>query len=251
LREIIGSPGKAQALVLALLVSNEPAIRERQLAMLAKSIGPANLSVLERMLPIAQSLAPMLRLPALQQLFPALRRTTAIQRKALARLASDLIHADARIDVFEFCLAKLLEILLNDELGARAPHGTLSLEDTESEISVLFATLSQLGSPDERAARMAYEAGMSTVLPMHRPAFAPIENWAKELGEALPRLEQLHPFAKKVVIEGLVKTISNDEVLTEEESELLRTVCALLHCPLPPLLPTIAGDAAPPDTDPA
>jgi Zn-dependent protease with chaperone function len=251
LREIVGSPGKAQALVLALLVSSEPAIRERQLAMLAKSVGPANLSVLERMLPVAQSLAPMLRLPALQQLFPALRRTTAAQRKALAQLASDLIHADARIDVFEFCLAKLLEMLLNDELNARAPHGTLSLEDTESEISVLFATLAQLGSPNERAARMAYEAGMSTVLPMHRPAFAAIENWAKELGTALPRLEQLHPFAKKVVIEGLVKTISNDDVLTEEESELLRTVCALLHCPLPPLLPTVAGDAAPPDTDPA
>ncbi|MDB6041860.1 MAG: Peptidase Ste24p [Gammaproteobacteria bacterium] len=251
LREIVGSPGKAQALVLALLVSGEPAIRERQLAMLAKSVGPANLSVLERMLPIAQSLAPMLRLPALQQLFPALRRTTAAQRKALAQLASDLIHADARIDVFEFCLAKLLEMLLNDGLSARAPHGTLSLEDTESEISALFATLAQLGSQNERAARMAYEAGMSTVLPMHRPAFAPLENWAKELGKALPRLEQLHPFAKKVVIEGLVKTISNDEVLTEEESELLRTVCALLHCPLPPLLPTVAGEAPTPDTDPA
>jgi Zn-dependent protease with chaperone function len=251
LRDIIGSPGKAQALVLALLVSSEPAIRERQLAMLAKAVGPANLSVLERMLPIAQSLAPMLRLPALQQLFPALRRTTAVQRKALAKLASDLIHADARIDVFEFCLAKLLEMLLNDELSARAPHGTLSLEDTESEIAVLFAALAQLGSPNESAARMAYEAGMSTVLPMRRPAFAAIENWAKELGAALPRLEQLHPFAKKVVIEGLVKTISNDGVLTEEESELLRTVCALLHCPLPPLLPTVAGDATPPDTEPA
>ena len=27
----------------------------------------------------------------------------------------------------------------------------------------------------------------------------------------------------------------------DEEAELLRTVCALLHCPLPPLLPLIAG----------
>jgi hypothetical protein len=180
-----------------------------------------------------------------------LRRATAVQRKALAQLAADLIHADARIDVFEFCLAKLLETLLNDQLDARAPHGMLSLEDAESEISVLFATLSQLGTPDERAARMAYEAGMCAVLPMRRPPFAAIEDWPRKLGDALPRLEQLHPFAKKAVVEGLVRTISNDHVLTEEESELLRTVCALLHCPLPPLLPTVAGDdTAAPEADP-
>jgi hypothetical protein len=43
----------------------------------------------------------------------------------------------------------------------------------------------------------------------------------------------LHPFAKQAVIEGLVKTIASDDVMTEAEAELLRTVCALLHCPLP------------------
>jgi hypothetical protein len=32
-------------------------------------------------------------------------------------------------------------------------------------------------------------------------------------------------------------------MLMDEEAELLRTVCALLHCPLPPILPLIAGDA--------
>src|SRR5207237_121790 len=132
------------------------------------------------------------------------------------------------------CLAKLLETLLNDELEARVPHGTVSLEDAQNEISVLFATLAQLGAQDERAARMAYEAGMSTVLPMRRPAYSAIEDWPRRLSEAL------HPFAKKVVIEGLVKTIASDGILTEAESELLRTVCALLHCPLPPLLPTVS-----------
>jgi Zn-dependent protease with chaperone function len=238
IREFAEIPGKAQALVLALLVSSDPPVRDRQLAILAKALGPTNLATIQQVMPIAQSLAPTLRLPALQQIFPALRRSTPAQRKILAQVASHLIHADGRIDVFEFCLAKLLETLLNDELEARAPHGTVSLEDAQNEISVLFATLAQLGAHDERAARMAYEAGMSTVLPMRRPAYAAIGDWPRKLGEALPRLEQLHPFAKKVVIEGLVKTIASDDVMTEEEAELLRTVCALMHCPLPPVLPT-------------
>ncbi|MDB6014532.1 MAG: Peptidase Ste24p [Gammaproteobacteria bacterium] len=243
-RELTESPGGAQALVIALLISSDPAVRDQQLAMLSKSANAASLAVIQRVIPLAQALDPMLRLPALQRAFPALRRSTVPQRKALGQLATQLIHADARIDVFEFCLAKLLETLLNDELDATAPHGTVTLEGAVNEISLLFSVLAQIGTQDERAARESYEVGISTVLPMRRPPYAAVADWAQKLSAALPRLEQLHPFAKKAVIEGLVKTIANDEVLMEEEAELLRTVCALLHCPLPPLLPVIAGDAS-------
>ncbi len=243
-RELTESPGGAQALVIALLISSDPLVRDQQLAMLSKSANAASLAVIQRVIPLAQALDPMLRLPALQRSFPALRRSTVPQRKALGQLATQLIHADARIDVFEFCLAKLLETLLNDELDATAPHGTVTLEGAVSEISLLFCVLAQIGTQDERTARESYEVGISTVLPMRRPPYTAVADWPQKLSAALPRLEQLHPFAKKAVIEGLVKTIANDEVLMEEEAELLRTVCALLHCPLPPLLPVIAGDAS-------
>jgi Zn-dependent protease with chaperone function len=243
IRELTESPGGAQALVIALLVSNDPAVRDQQLAMLAKSTNAASLAVIQRVIPLAQALDPMLRLPALQRAFPALRRSTVPQRKTLAQLATELIHADARIDVFEFCLAKLLETLLNDELDATTPHGTVTLEAAANEIALLFAVFAQIGTQDQRVARESYEVGLATVLPMRRPPYAPVADWARQLSAALPRLELLHPFAKKALIEGLVKTVANDEVLMEEEAELLRTVCALLHCPLPPLLPVIAGDA--------
>jgi Zn-dependent protease with chaperone function len=235
-REFGESSGHAQALVLALLLSRDFAVRDRQMAILSKALGPNNLTVIQQAAPLADDLDPMLRLPALQQIFPALRRATPPQRRALAQIANDLIHADSRLDVFEFCLAKLLETLLNDELQARTPHGTLSLEDAQNEISVLFVTLAQLGAHDDNSARMAYEAGMSSVLPMRRPPYQHLYDWPKRLSDALPRLEELHPFAKKATIEGLVKTIVSDDVMTVEEAELLRAVCALLHCPLPPLL---------------
>ena len=241
-RELTESPGGAQALVIALLISNDAAVRDRQLEMVAKSTNAASLSVIQRVIPLTQTLDPMLRLPVLQRAFPALRRLTPPQRKVLAKLVSDLIHADSRVDVFEYCLAKLLETLLNDEVQAAAPHGTLTLDAVESELALLFAVAAQIGAPDERAARMAYEVGISTVLPMRRPSFAPVSDWQMKLSAALPRLMQMHPMAKQVVIEGLVKTIANDEMLMDEEAELLRMVCALLQCPLPPMLPVIAGD---------
>ncbi len=48
-------------------------------------------------------------------------------------------------------------------------------------------------------ARESYEVGISTVLPMRRPPFAIVADWPRKLSAALPRLEQLHPFAKKAV----------------------------------------------------
>ncbi|HEV7441755.1 MAG TPA: M48 family metallopeptidase [Steroidobacteraceae bacterium] len=230
------SPGRAQAFVLALLLSKEPAVRQRQFDLLGRSLSVGNFAVIQQIAPVVDALDPMLRLPALQQVFPSLRRAPVAQRRALAQLVSQLIHADGRIDAFEFSLAKLLETLLNDELDARVPHGTLSLEDAQEEINVLFATLAQLGAQDEHSAQIAYEAGMTVVLPMRPPEYKALSDWPRQLSDALPRLGRLDPLAKKIVIDGLVKTITSDEVMTEAEAELLRTVCALLHCPLPPLL---------------
>jgi Zn-dependent protease with chaperone function len=230
------SPGRAQALVVALLLSKDPAVRERQFTLLGQELSAGNLAFVRQIAPVVDAIDPMLRLPALQQVFASLRRVPVAQRQALARLTSQLIHADARIDAFEFSLAKLLETLLNDELEARVPHGTVSLENAQEEIHVLFATLAQLGAQDEHSARIAYEAGMTVVLPMRSPEYTALSDWPTQLSDALPRLELLEPTAKKRVIDGLVKTITSDEVMTEAESELLRTVCAVLHCPMPMLL---------------
>ncbi len=235
-RDFSETTGHAQALVLALLLSRDPAVRDRQLQIVSNSLGATNLAVIQQAIPLADGLDPMLRLPALQQIFPALRRAAPPQRRALAQIAADLIHADSRLDVFEFCLAKLLETLLHDDLEARAPHGRLSLEDAQNELFVLFVTLAQLGAHDDQAARMAYEAGMSSLFPMRRPQYQHLNDWPQRLSDALPRLEDLHPYAKKAVIEGLVKTIVSDDIMTVEEAELLRAVCALMHCPLPVLV---------------
>ena len=229
------SPGRAQAFVVALLLSKDPGVRQRQFALLAQQLSVANFAFVQQIAPVVDAIDPMLRLPALQQVFPSLRRVPVAQRQALAKLASQLIHADARIDAFEFSLAKLLETLLNDEMDARVPHGSVSLEDAQEQVNVLFATLAQLGAQDEHSAQIAYEAGMTVVLPMRSPEYTALSDWPRQLSDALPRLEQLEPLAKKRLIDGLVKTITTDEVMTEAESELLRTVCALLHCPLPVL----------------
>ena len=41
---------------------------------------------------------------------------------------------------------------------------------------------------------------------------------------------------KEQLVEAMVATVTHDQQLTIGEAELLRAVCASVHCPLPPLV---------------
>ena len=106
----------------------------------------------------------------------------------------------------------------------------------QNDIQVLFSVLAQHGHTDEALARRAYEAGVHHLLPRERPSFTASENWSQPLDLALSRLDQLAPIIKEQLVEAMVKTVTHDQQLTLGEAELLGTVCATLHCPLPPLV---------------
>jgi Zn-dependent protease with chaperone function len=232
LRNFTDTGAHARSMVLALLLSRDPAIRDAQARRIAQEYGSAELAVVNAAISAAGTLAPMVRLPALLQLFPTLRRLALAERQRLNALVMDLIHLDSSIDVFEFCLAKLLETMLNDAAGNAPPYGTLTLENAVAPVHIMFCTLARCGSDDEQEIRAAYVAGISGVLARY-PDYATYDDWPQRTSAALSALDQLQLPAKQKLIEGLVRTVASDGQLKVEESELLRTTCALLHCPMP------------------
>jgi hypothetical protein len=52
----------------------------------------------------------------------------------------------------------------------------------------------------------------------------------------LEALNALDPRFKHLLVEALVVAIGDDGIVEVAEAELLRTTCALLHCPLPTAL---------------
>jgi Zn-dependent protease with chaperone function len=243
LRDFVESADHARALVLVVLASKIPEVLAEQRRILEGVYGEQFTARVLGMQPLADSLQPALRLPAVQQLFPALRRLSLTERQQLRDVVARLANADARIDVFECCLTLLLATSL-DDLEAGQLHGSASLLQEVDAVHTLFAVLAAQGAADDSHARRAYEAGISVVLPEHRPPFREVNSWPQALGDSLARLQNLRPIAKKVLIEGLVRCIAHDQKLSVEEGELLRTVCAVLHCPLPPILaPGHASDS--------
>ena len=243
------SPARACALMLATLLSRDEALRAAQRRAIDESMGAPIGDAVDGAAPVAATLPPLLRLPAVCELFPALRRLPREQRIRLAGLVGRLAAVDHDVDVFEFCLQRLVFNALVDELEARAGHGGGSLSTSFAPLGILFSVLAThgaAGAATPQDARAAFDAGVAHVLPgaARRPELSVPPEWPRRLWAALTQLEKLQPLAKRRLVEALVVTISHDQQLTVAEAELLRTVCAVLNCPLPPLLPkAVTGTA--------
>ena len=232
------SPERALALLLATLAARDPAERATQQRLVAEVFGAAVATDVDAALPLAGALPRLLRLPAVCDLFPTLRRLPRAQRVRLAGLVQRLAAVDHAVDVYEFCLGRLVYNSLLDELEAREAHGRVGLATAFFPLGMLFSVLATHGATNGAEDAAAYEAGMSRVLPgSRRPPLEVPTDWPRRLWTALTKLEALHPLAKRGLVEALVATISHDGQLTVAEAELLRTTCAVLRCPLPLLLP--------------
>jgi acyl dehydratase len=237
LRVDADAPEQARILILSLVTFADPAQRDQQLTFIAERLGQPVADAVQRAATTAVMLSPLLRLPAVLQLFPALRQLSADERLRLAQLLQHLTRMDGRISVFEYALEKLVTRGLAMQLRPRDPHGSRNLAACSYELGIVFAVLARHGARDQEQARYAYEAGLAPLLPRERPAYNIIESWVPVFDDALERLAELQVTAKQLLIEGLVRTIAHDELLAPEEAELLRAICAVLECPMPPVLP--------------
>jgi Zn-dependent protease with chaperone function len=240
------SPQDAVALYLALLVQVESPWRERQLALVEERLGGETAGTVGSLTPLLARLGAAARLPLLELAFPALKRRPSEQVEALLALTDALIEVDERVSVFEYALSRLARAQLIEASapGARGRR-PVRLSQRIAELQVLFAVLARVGHPDEREAQRAYEAGLARLLPLERPPYRFPADWTRSLDAALEGLDALHVLSKEDLLTAMTQTILHDGKVTVHEAELLRAICGILHCPLPPLYDPGAGSPAP------
>jgi Zn-dependent protease with chaperone function len=224
-------------LVLGLLLSEEPQTRAKQHAELAQHYGRELADATWEEANALAGLHPLLRLPLAQLSFPALRQRSESEREDVLVVVSLLIHADNQISVYEYCLARLIYSELYEAIHPkpRRQNGRRPIEDRQSEVAKLLATLAFAGNPDPTVARRAFAAGLARVLPQTSTEYIPPTQAVLDLEAGWPLLDELQPADKERLVAGVVAVIGYDGVMSLAETELLRTVCALLHCSLPPL----------------
>ena len=227
----------ALPLVLALLVDTETAVAAQQNALIERALGADIVSQCRHWQQELLTLHPMQRLPLAALAFPALRRYPRAELARFRALIAELIHADGEVQLFEYCLARLLDSQTGDWLDPAHVQvlGRCKLIQCRPEVSSLLAVLADFGHRDASAAERAFIAGMHAVN-QSGPAWRPPRDWRGALDRALAKLNRLDGAGKELLIEAMVIAIASDGELAVAEAELLRLVAALLHCPLPPLL---------------
>ena len=232
---------RAIDLVFALLL--EPVagpVQAAQLQAIDKDFGAAHGAATAALLPALADLAPAQRLPLAAIAIPSLRQQSREQLMQLMKTVIALIYADGRVAVFEYCLGRVLRVHLAEVLNpAQAGAiGRRKLEDCGEEIRCLLSVVAGFGQDDQASAQRAFLAGVQR-LPLRQTLVyegVSLESWTSALDLALRKLDELEPPAKSLLLEALGANIAADGKTTLEEAELLRAVCAALHCPLPPML---------------
>jgi Zn-dependent protease with chaperone function len=224
-------------LLLGLVLAEDPQAREAQLGVLAQRHSPSLAQATQEQASHLSGLGRHLRLPLAQVAFPAVREMPQSEQEEAVRAVFDLIHADGRITAFEYCLSRLLLGEVQDALHPRSQWRVAqrSLAETAPFALTLLAVLAQAGASTADEAATSFKAGTAIILPGRDVPYAPPARGVVELEAVWPALDALNPADKSLLVQAVVSVIGADRLITISEAELLRTVCALLHCPLPPL----------------
>jgi hypothetical protein len=230
LHQLAGQPSTASDLILALMLDADATVRARQVAM----TGPAAAQLYEDVADLPE----LLRLPLIELALPSIATRPGEHVRGLIELTDRLAQADATYSLFEYCALRLMGSYLRDALNppARSAHGHADTRTVQQAAVTLIAAIAAAGNSDAAAAERAYVSGVSQLLPGGTlPPYNPPPD-VLALDSVWAPLDSLRPRYKRQLVEALVAAVHDDGVLTVAEAELLRTACALLHCPLPVLV---------------
>lgn len=228
-------PDQAVAVLAGLLLARDPATRDRQLGAIQRLFDLETGSAAVAAAGHVAVLHPMQHLPLAEIAFASLRRLPTATMERAGELVDLLIAADGAVALFEFCLGHLLRQHIREALDPTAVRlaGRRSLKDAEAEVGLLLSLLARGGGED---GGRAFAAGVAELGQAVAPRFAVPGDWPRRLDAALDALDRLKPAAKSLLVAAMTRTVMHDGRVDVAEAELLRTACAALHCPLPPLL---------------
>ncbi|MDE1899203.1 MAG: peptidase M48, partial [Xanthomonadaceae bacterium] len=221
--------------VLALALSADDGQRSAQHAQITQALGSELAAAAETLATRTRTLHPLQRLPLAALVFPVLRRRPRAQLAALVQILDTLAHADGGVEIEEYCLSALVRTQVLDALDPARGFvaGSLKLDDCRDAFALVAALVAEFGHDDAAGAQRAFQLAVQEALPGRTLAYAPPADWPARLDDALAQFDRLNPAGKELVVRGLTRAIREDGQVRVAEAELLRVICAAMHCPLP------------------
>jgi Zn-dependent protease with chaperone function len=236
--QLAEQPSTTASVVLAMLVSGEPALRATQLTAVRERLGADAAKSVEALVAEVAALPPGLRLPLAGIAAPQLTGRPHAEQQALSAALDDLALADGGVSMFEYCLTRTVQTTMRDaaDPARRSRPGSVTVRRATDEIVTVLTALARSGNPDQAAARQAFATAFTQLRTgAPAPGMDPDPTWER-LDRCWPALDGLARLEKRLLVEAMVAAVLDDGKLTSQEAELLRAACALVHVPLPALI---------------
>jgi Zn-dependent protease with chaperone function len=223
-------PLGAQALVLALLVGDGPALRQRQLDIITAA-GINGLDLLVNTLqPGVAALGAPRRLPLLYMCLPALKSVSPDQYRVFRDTLVRLIRADNRTALYEWCLFQLVRHYLDPEFVAVKPSRARyrELRQVLAPAQTVLSVLAHAGSGESAA---AFGLG-ADALGLREMRLLPKEQCdVATFSRAVHTLADCFPLLKPRLLKAMALSAGCDGELNPAEREILASVAAVMDCP--------------------
>ena len=232
LRRQIRSPQSAESVLYALILSTSTSDTESLLDALNVS---DQRQVLVTLSETIRSLGSRLRLPLIDLALPVLKPLPADNRARILSHLTALIEVDNRYTFFEWALVGLAHQQLGEQSGKNRRTRFRRYGALAAELQLLFSVLTWASGAENEEARTLFQRSTHGLLPAGRTLLPLTHCGSHKLGHAMDRLADLSPLLKGPVIDAAADLVLADGKVQVQEAELLRTIAALLECPLPPL----------------
>ncbi|MEW5772752.1 MAG: M48 family metalloprotease [Thermodesulfobacteriota bacterium] len=230
----------ARAVVLALLLSPDPATRQSQLAGLEARGDKALRRLAEDLAAETDKLKPESRIPLLDLSAPALKGLAASQYRDFRETVQRLAMADGRLEVHEWMLAKMLLRHLDPHFGLARSGGRppRTLRSLRREGAAVLSSLAWAGSRTLDEARAAFDRGAPHLGLRGLSLEGREECGLARLEKVLAALESLPYADRRKVLDACAAAVAADARITVREAELVHGVADALGCPMPLLIPS-------------
>ena len=228
-------PYGARALIFAMLLDENADVRAAQLRALEKATDANVFELTLKLVPAVNQLDTRALLPVVDMTMPALRALSPAQYQEFSQCFVTLVQADKRLGLFEWTLHQILLRHLRPQFEpVRMPQiRYYGLQQLGPQISILLSTLAHVSQHDDDA---AFQAGVRHLTEVPVKLLPREASGVGPLDEALRDLRQVTPKLRARLVDACAACICADSTVSVEEGELLRAICDMLNCPMPPLL---------------
>jgi Zn-dependent protease with chaperone function/uncharacterized tellurite resistance protein B-like protein len=235
------SPEGARAVLLAMLLDADPAVRAKQRQLLGLERGASAPAAVEALLPPLDALDRRLRLPLADLAVASLRALDAPAAAGFMAEVEAQVSADGRITLPELMLATMIGRRLQPLLGPPDRGGGLRSRGGSllQGCQVLLGAFARASSEKQGAVRKVYDLGAREFFGERAPEIPGADACRPEMvRQAMEVVRRAPPQARKRILAALSRMAVVDGTVTADEAELLRTVADGIGCPVPPLTAT-------------